>query len=274
MRYPKINQTRKETIILDEYVLVFWSRRTKDWYTNLGYEFTKIGADFFCHIDDLMNCSAVPVLCECPICGETRTVKYKGLRRSGHTICMGCAKIDDLMGEKFNRWTVLDIDYESIRTGELKWICECECGERKSISGASLRTGKSKSCGCLSVDYWVKRRSGQPKNNRRGDSRYICWRKAVWERDEYICQACEANHGDIVAHHLNGFNDYDDKRFDINNGITLCRKCHHDFHVGFMGHWAVRVTERDYYLWKKKMNFSQKTIRTRLLPEAISWHGR
>lgn len=38
--------------------------------------------------------------------------------------------------------------------GEIKgvktsWICECECGNKKSINGSSLKSGGTKSCGCL-----------------------------------------------------------------------------------------------------------------------------
>ena len=30
----------------------------------------------------------------------------------------------------------------------LRWLCQCECGKKKAIQGISLRSGKSKSCGC------------------------------------------------------------------------------------------------------------------------------
>jgi hypothetical protein len=60
---------------------------------------------------------------------------------------------------------------------------------------------------------------------------YGVWRKAVYERDNYTCRCCgKKSEGDIVAHHLDAYSWCKDKRTDVNNGITLCEKCHNDFH--------------------------------------------
>ncbi len=40
-----------------------------------------------------------------------------------------------------------------------------------------------------------------------------------------MCYLCEARK-ELEAHHLKSFIQYPDLRFDINNGITLCKKCH------------------------------------------------
>lgn len=54
------------------------------------------------------------------------------------------------------------------------------------------------------------------------------WANSVYERDNYICQRCgiHCNEKNIIAHHIKPFADYLDLRFEINNGITLCRSCH------------------------------------------------
>lgn len=36
---------------------------------------------------------------------------------------------------------------------------------------------------------------------------------------------------DLTAHHLDGYSWCKEKRLDINNGITLCKECHEDFHI-------------------------------------------
>lgn len=56
--------------------------------------------------------------------------------------------------------------------------------------------------------------------------------KGVYERDNYTCQICgqEGNGHNLNAHHINGYNWYKEGRTDINNGITLCEKCHKEFH--------------------------------------------
>ena len=56
----------------------------------------------------------------------------------------------DLTGQKFERWTVISFDRcENDRTF---WKCRCDCGNEKIIDGRVLRSGKSKSCGCLNLD--------------------------------------------------------------------------------------------------------------------------
>ena len=60
---------------------------------------------------------------------------------------------------------------------------------------------------------------------------YEQWRTNVYERDGYTCQTCgDDKGGNLVAHHLNGYNWDKETRVDINNGVTLCDTCHKDFH--------------------------------------------
>ena len=57
------------------------------------------------------------------------------------------------------------------------------------------------------------------------------WRNEVYKRDNYTCQCCGDNRGgNLNAHHINGYNWDKDNRTNINNGITLCKECHDDFH--------------------------------------------
>lgn len=56
------------------------------------------------------------------------------------------------------------------------------------------------------------------------------WIKAVFIRDNYICQKCNQKGGKFHAHHLLSFAVNPDIRFAIDNGITLCISCHKEFH--------------------------------------------
>lgn len=61
------------------------------------------------------------------------------------------------------------------------------------------------------------------------------WKKNVYKKDNYTCQCCGAKNGKgkhitLNAHHIFNWNDYEGLRYDINNGITLCDKCHIEFH--------------------------------------------
>ena len=57
----------------------------------------------------------------------------------------------DLIGQKFNKLTVIEkvIDEK----GKTKWRCKCDCGNEKIIRGDSLRSGHTKSCGCLQREH-------------------------------------------------------------------------------------------------------------------------
>ena len=60
---------------------------------------------------------------------------------------------------------------------------------------------------------------------------YYKWRKQVYERDNYTCKCCNSSTGgDLIAHHILNYSSHKHLRTDINNGITLCKKCHKEFH--------------------------------------------
>lgn len=57
------------------------------------------------------------------------------------------------------------------------------------------------------------------------------WRRKVLEKDNFICQICKKERGNLCVHHLQRWNEFPDRRFDIHNGITLCAECHHRLHT-------------------------------------------
>lgn len=56
---------------------------------------------------------------------------------------------------------------------------------------------------------------------------YKIWRKAVFERDNYLCIWGGKEHGNnLHADHIKPFAFYPELRFVIDNGRTLCKSCH------------------------------------------------
>jgi hypothetical protein len=67
-----------------------------------------------------------------------------------------------------------------------------------------------------------------PKNQmHRRSAEYKEWREAVFRRDGYACIWCGDNQGgNLEADHIMSFSEYEDLRFEVFNGRTLCEDCH------------------------------------------------
>lgn len=77
-------------------------------------------------------------LCQCE-CGITKEITSNSLRSGNSTSC-GCNHSINLVGRKFGKLLVLDIDYSK---GRKYWKCKCECGEeiilpRNNLNKTSL----------------------------------------------------------------------------------------------------------------------------------------
>ena len=57
-------------------------------------------------------------------------------------------RLDDLTGKKFGRLTVMSRAKNS-KGGKARWLCRCECGNECIVHSSSLKSGNTKSCGCI-----------------------------------------------------------------------------------------------------------------------------
>lgn len=63
---------------------------------------------------------------------------------------------EDLTGRRFHRWVVNE--FAGVKGGNgLVWKCTCDCGAVGIISGANLKRGGSRSCGCLAREEAAER---------------------------------------------------------------------------------------------------------------------
>lgn len=97
---------------------------------------------------------------------------------------------------------------------------------KKMIENARVRNEKGINCG--ENNYrWIKDRSKLKKQDRRNDSAYKDWRKQIYKRDNYKCKInTEECSGRIEAHHILRWRDHPELRYEVNNGILLCRFHH------------------------------------------------
>jgi hypothetical protein len=102
--------------------------------------------------------------CKCD-CGNFTTAFGNNLKR-GTTKSCGCIQKEnasnrlkekdfgdvaiDMAGKRFGRLTVIKRAGLS-KDRKATWLCQCECGNTKIVSGKDLRTGKTRSCGCQSM---------------------------------------------------------------------------------------------------------------------------
>jgi len=101
-------------------------------------------------------------LCQCD-CGNTTVVGAYSLAK-GHSRSCGCLarelasqrQLRDLTGCTFGRWTVLH-RVGSNRNGLAIWKCQCECGNVGTVDSKTLRSGRSRSCGCYNRQLMAQR---------------------------------------------------------------------------------------------------------------------
>ncbi len=66
-----------------------------------------------------------------------------------------------------------------------------------------------------------------PENLRIRNSQALAdWRRAVFERDNFVCQCCGQRGGKLQADHIKPFSLFPDLRTSLDNGRTLCVECH------------------------------------------------
>ena len=74
-------------------------------------------------------------------------------------------KLIDLTNQQFGRWTVLERDLKHYPDKKVRWICQCSCGNIKTVTGETLRRGQSKSCGCLQKEIAAKLATNRTPTN-------------------------------------------------------------------------------------------------------------
>lgn len=92
-------------------------------------------------------------------------------------------------------------------------------------------------------NHWNWKGGISSENKRiRRSIKYRLWREAIFTRDNYICQKCKAKWIYLHPHHICWYAEHPDLRFSIDNWITLCKKCHNEFHKKY-GNKGINKTQ-------------------------------
>ena len=130
-------------------------------------------------------------LCQCS-CGK-QFITTGNYLRNGTTKSCGCLRNEsnynrfkiDLVGKKFGLLTVLEELPTRDKKGYLKYKCQCDCGNICEVQGQYLRSGDTKSCGCL-ISY------GEAKINQ------ILQQENINYKTQYTFQDLCSNHGYLL----------------------------------------------------------------------------
>lgn len=222
------------------------------------------------------NPDVVHYLCKCS-CQEGKELIVSGCHlKTGHTKTCGCGNKDTglkctkhIVGQTFNRLTVIAKTSMRDSSGRVIWLTRCNCGSDKDcfVPGSCLRNGKIKSCGCLQKEnlpkgenayQWDPNKTHEERVIKRNYPEYKVWKRAIKERDDFTCQCCEKRGGQLVSHHLDGYDHHPEKRLDLDNGITLCRECHGLFHKKYRS--GNNTREQFVNFWVDFLIFTTKSV--------------
>lgn len=179
--------------------------------------------------------------CKCH-CGNI----FKGVMsdiKSKNTKSCGCLnhkqKHIDISGFRGKYYTVLKRVENLPNNKNTRWLCLCDCGKEFVAFKGEITSGKLKSCGCKRYPRgkenpnYNHNLTDEDRLKSRDIAKYIEWRTSVYTRDNYTCKCCLQEGGKLNAHHIKSYSIFKDLQKDINNGMTLCEKCHTEFHKLF-----------------------------------------
>lgn len=129
-------------------------------------------------------------------------------------------KVIDLTGQRFERLTV--IERRGRRGSRALWLCVCDCGNEITIDSNSLRTGNTRSCGCIRKEHSKRIGSANKMHGMFGTRLYMIWAD--------IKRRCTNPNCDTY-HYYGG------------RGITVCEDWKNNFQTFY--DWAIAAGYRD-----------------------------
>ena len=168
----------------------------------------------------------------CSVCGKEIFRQQAQAAKWAEFICSGECRSKWMQGKYKGE--------NSPKFCKVERICEW-CGKQYLVFKAEGDKTRFCSKQCRN-DWQSSMMSGENHYNWRGgvtearhldmtSREYKVWRDRVFQRDHYTCQMCGDNTGgNLNAHHIKAYKDFPDSRYDVDNGITLCKTCHIKVH--------------------------------------------
>lgn len=150
-------------------------------------------------------------LCRCD-CGNVKII-YRGNLRNNHTKSCGCLQKELISklnkDKKFSEETKQKMSKPRTKEHKQK-MSESHKGLNIGPLNGNWKGGITSENKCIRDSFEMKE-----------------WRQKVFKRDDYTCQICGKKGSiELHPHHIYPFSMYEWLRFELWNGITLCKKCH------------------------------------------------
>lgn len=84
----------------------------------------------------------------------------------------------NLTNKRFGRLKVIRESKKRSKSGDVYWLCKCDCGTELIVNGRSLRHCNQKSCGCLQVEYAKKQHNNRTHNGSK-ERLFKVWRGMI-----------------------------------------------------------------------------------------------
>lgn len=169
-------------------------------------------------------------------CGHENEITYGHFMQGSGRICASCSRSIrykyDYVREMFENadCELLEKEYVNCKK-PMRYIAKC--GHESVISFDVFLNAPSATKRCRLCHKKTYHEVVSDRNRTASKT----WRLEVYQRDNFRCQVCGVHSYELNAHHLDAYDTNPDKRFSIENGVTLCTKCHISFHreYGFGG---------------------------------------
>lgn len=95
-------------------------------------------------------------LCQCQNCGEEKYMLKANFKNQGSILCK-CTRSGVKKGDTYYKLTAIKRDMSRLDEGRVFWLWKCECGNIISAPLKALKSGNTKSCGCLNREKYMER---------------------------------------------------------------------------------------------------------------------
>lgn len=114
-----------------------------------------------------------------------------------------------LVGQRFGKLVVIE-QAESSAAGQRRWVCQCDCGNRRVVLGTNLKRGTTASCGCKKYNDLTGRHIGRLTVIERSDRYGTRGKRKTW------LWKCRCDCGEIT---------YKATDTLTNSAVSMCGRC-------------------------------------------------